>query len=134
MAKRATKKKVCKCGAEIRPEAAFCYNCGNEIRQDKVAENPGTQDLPPIPAPEEGLKEFLEPQMAPPPEPVRQTFTQAAQNSPARRKRERPFKKRPSVVNVEWTEPGGSGASFLIWTSVFLVLCGLVIAAAMYIK
>ncbi len=148
MAKRGPKKKVCKCGAKIRPQAVFCYNCGTELVPTKAVEQVKAEvenaviavidDPPPIPVPDIALKDFAEPQMAPMPEepkvPANVNATVEKGSAPRKQRRERPPRPRPAVVNVEWAEPSGMGAGFLLWTFVFIVICALVIAIAIYLK
>ena len=84
------------------------------------------------------MKDFAEPQLAPLPEEIAESssvkISVQEKPGPQRKRRERPIKPRPAVVNIEWTEPDSMGAGFLLWTFIFIVICALVIAIAIYLK
>ena len=113
MSKTVTEKSTCpKCEAEIRPESAFCYNCGGRVTTDETAE--------PV---AEGQKiEERETQPAP-----------GMRSARDIRRRERVFDRGPR--KVKW-EPQAEklDIQLIITTVVILAFSAIVIVLALYLR
>src|ERR1051325_3506576 len=113
MAETISKPTVCpKCGSDVRPDSAFCYNCGSsvsaEISRPVIIKEPKVEEKITQPAP--GLRSARD-----------------------LRRRERPAE--PEVRRVKW-EPAGtaSDVQLIAVTAAILIFTIVVIALAFYLR
>ncbi len=127
MPEAVVEKEICGlCGVEKRPGAVYCYHCGGSLSDS------GPLSAPPIPMPGDTP---LIPSDVSEPIQVPEALDEPEMPTPVagkQRRRKRKFK--PKVVEVEWREPDSIGISFIAWSSVLLLLCVLIVAAAMYLR
>jgi hypothetical protein len=134
MPEAVVEKEVCGlCGVERRPGAAFCYNCGGALVEDRPLNNAA------IPKPEDIPLDGDFVGTSAPELPVSVTagvsegdIQQIATTKEKRRQRRKKVKTK--VVEVEWKEPESQGIGFLVWTIIFLIVCVTLVAVAMYIR
>ena len=104
MSETALEISVCNaCGADVRDESLFCYNCGKKIKEDvpTVEVEPATHEVAMAPTSRPPLRSAAE-----------------------LRKQRRAFNRQP--VEVTWEPPSGSPIGFVI-TTIILTLAALVL-------
>lgn len=144
-----------KCGAGIREGSLFCYACGAEIiaktpknraskrpKKQKKAEKISTADLTAIPKPDSfeieavntdkeatsSVQTLIE-------QPEKIAVADAPMESAASiRRRNRKQKFTPRQVDIRWEPRAGLGISFIVGAIIFMIIAGLILAAAVYLK
>jgi hypothetical protein len=113
---------VCgKCGVEVRPDTAFCYNCGASITGESKAVSNGQNVSAPV---SNGASARVEDRRPEPPK-----YESAA----GLRKRSKRETRKP--VEVTWEpETESPNLTFVIASVCLLVLAIILIIAAMYLK
>ena len=99
------------CGAEIRDESLFCYNCGQPVKQDA----PTVEELPAHP-------EMTQRPAARPP----------LRSAASLRKDRRAFNRKP--VEVIWEQRTGSPVAFVVATIVLVVGALVLLLLALYLR
>jgi len=103
---------VCEaCGAEVRDESLFCYNCGERVSR-KVS---GTEPL------DEKPEALVQPGSRPP-----------LRSAASLRKQRRAFNRQP--IEVSWEQRTGSPAGFVITTIVLVIGALILLILALYLR
>jgi len=107
------------CGAEVRDESLFCYNCGASVSQVKEPEDekqgaPSNSAVPSDAAAERGDR--------------RPPLRSAA----SLRKNRRAYNRQP--VKVSWEPPPGSPKAFIVTTIVFALAATVLLVLAFYLR
>ncbi|HVF30467.1 MAG TPA: hypothetical protein VNA22_05825 [Pyrinomonadaceae bacterium] len=100
------------CGADVRDESLFCYNCGAAVGKapetasepvpEPAAEKPLTADRPPL------------------------------RTAASMRKQRRAFNRQP--VKVSWEQPEGSPKAFVVTTIVLALGAAVLLVLALYLR
>lgn len=113
MAETAVERSVCKgCGAEVRDESLFCYNCGESVGEP-------AESLPMV---VEKDRHALAPADTRPP------LTSAA----SLRKERRAFSRKP--VEISWEPREGSSVIFVIVTVMLTAAALILLVLALYLR
>jgi hypothetical protein len=138
MPKAATDNVVCiACGADVRSEALFCYNCGGAIAVHPDAAS-GAAEVPVESEPNESVFAPTPEKIAPAPivEPAITNGSAAkAERKPlsaAMLRRKRAYNRQP--VEVVWKEPAMPSLMFVIASVIITIFAALILAAAFYLK
>jgi hypothetical protein len=108
MSETAIKSAVCDaCGADVRDESLFCYNCGERV----TAEAPGTTKA----------DETIEVVSRPP-----------LKSAATLRKQRRAFNRQP--VEVVWEQRTGPATGFVITTIVLVIAALVLLLIALYLR
>lgn len=139
MPSAATDNVVCiSCGADVRSEALFCYNCGGSVAKGSVSleamdksdtgrmADAGTstanesRDKPPAPT----IRTAAEPE----------SFSKVDGKplTAAMLRRKRAYNRQ--AVQVVWEEPEGRPTVFAIASVILTIIAALILAAALYLK
>ncbi|MEP7213975.1 MAG: zinc ribbon domain-containing protein [Acidobacteriota bacterium] len=140
MQKAATDNVVCiACGADVRSEALFCYNCGGAVVvQPKPAVDTKSADAVVEAEPEQMVASATPEKIVPPTETgtaVTNGSTAKPESKPlsaAMLRRKRAYNRQP--VEVVWEEPRKPSVTFVITSIVFTLIAALLLAAALYLK
>ena len=110
MTETVVEKAVCEsCGAEVRDESLFCYNCGKSVAG------------PSVPSVDEKSDELVRSEKRPP-------LTSAA----SLRKQRRAYNRQP--VEITWERRDGSQAVFIIATLVLVFGALVLLILALYLR
>ncbi len=103
---------VCEaCGAEVRDESLFCYNCGKRVGGETSGSEPEAEKLEPV----------IQPGSRPP-----------LKSAASLRKQRRAFNRQP--VEVSWEQRTDSPAGFVIATIVLVVGALVLLVIALYLR
>ncbi len=109
MTETAVEKSACEsCGADVRDESVFCYNCGNAVKAE-----------PPI------VEKVDQKSEAPAPRPP-------LRSAASLRKHRRASNRQP--VEITWERPEGSPTVFIITTVVLALAAAVLILLAFYLR
>lgn len=134
MPKTATDNVACiACGADVRSEALFCYNCGGAIAsspvmqaQAEIAEPNGERDL------RDQLPDKSPIEMSKPVVKDAAVKTDRKPLTAAMLRRKRAYNRQP--IEVVWEEPETHSMVFIIASVILTVLVVIILAAAFYLK
>lgn len=101
------------CGADIRDESVFCYNCGGPVREEVAA--------PVAEAVVENPIAVVQPGSRPP-----------LRSAASLRKQRRAFNRQP--VEVSWEQRTSSGTGFIITTFVLVIGALVLSLIALYLR
>lgn len=126
MVDAAVKKFVCEaCGADVRDESLFCYNCGEAVTEAPVEDDPAVTVLSdtvakPTPAAAEtnGLQAAFE--------------KARIQTDSGIRKRSKPFQRKR--IEVVWEPRMWPTTSFIVAVAVLTLITILLLFAALYLR
>jgi len=130
MTETAVKTSVCDaCGADVRDESLFCYNCGERVVDNERAsasDQTVQEDIPETPAllKADGAAEST-PQKLPGSRPP-------LKSAASLRQERRAFNRQP--VEVSWVPPESTPIGFVITTIVFVVGALVLLGLALYLR
>ena len=101
------------CGADIRDESLFCYNCGAAVTKAVVAHE--------IPAEVNSHPAVTKPGSRPP-----------LRSAASMRKQRRAFNRQP--VKVSWEQPEGSPKAYIITTIALVLGAAALLVLALYLR
>jgi hypothetical protein len=136
MPKDATKKVACiACGADVRSEALFCYNCGGAVaaqpHSDRVVEQVETKQQETLAAPQAD-ESIPESKADVPVVTGTGADTRRKPLTSAMLRRKRASNRQP--VEVIWEEPARPSMMFVVASVILTILTVLILAAALYLK
>ena len=112
MSETAIETAVCSaCGADVRNESLFCYNCGERVKET----------LADIETPSADTEKAVRPGSRPP-----------LRTAASLRKQRRAYNRQP--VEISWEPPAGSPAGFVITTIVLAVGALVLLLLALYLR
>jgi hypothetical protein len=137
--KTATDNVVCiSCGADVRSEALFCYNCGGAIAVHPEAAEAKSNGAAAEQAPAEKVTEkdadkiAVKPDVAAADAKNKAARTDRKPLTAAMLRRKRAYNRQP--VEVVWQEPSQPSPLFVIASVVFTIFAAILLAAALYLK
>lgn len=140
MQKTATDNVVCiACGADVRSEAMFCYNCGGAVVVHPESAADTNLATAVLGAERDQTVSPSTPEEIVPPTAAGPAATNGSAAKPERKplsaamlRRKRAYNRQP--VEVVWEEPGNPSVTFVITSVVFTIIAALLLAAALYLK
>jgi hypothetical protein len=136
----ATDNVVCiSCGADVRSESLFCYNCGGSVAKGPVSsEGKGDESDPGRSADASGARanesanKPPSPALRPSAGPESPSKVGGKPLTAAMLRRKRAYNRQ--AVEVVWEEPEGRPTVFAIASAILTIIAALILAAALYLK
>ena len=136
MTKNAVENVACiACGADVRSEALYCYNCGGAVATQPDPERGAEQGEPKQHvnvAPTQGAESITQPRLDVRVESTTGENTQRKPLTSAMLRRKRASNRQP--VEVIWEEPSRPSMMFVVASIIVTILTVLILAAALYLK